>query len=186
MSREISPASLAAANADVVRPALFFEGEFATGWVRLWSGAHEIEWDGKVWMGAGALLSVGPVAETTDQSAQGFTAALSGIPTDVIALALGEARQGKAGTAWLGFFDEAGALIVDPLEMFQGRLDVPSIEESAETATVTITYESGRIDMGRPRERRYTSEDQKRDYPDDLGFDFVEAITELELTWGHS
>ena len=36
------------------------------------------------------------------------------------------------------------------------------------------------------RQRRYTSEDQKIDYPNDKGLEFVAEIAEKEIVWGRS
>ena len=36
----------------------------------------------------------------------------------------------------------------------------------------------------KPRERRYTSEDQKLDHPDDRGFEYVPALQDMPIFWG--
>jgi hypothetical protein len=38
--------------------------------------------------------------------------------------------------------------------------------------------------MNVPANRRYTQEDQQRDYPGDLGFQFVNSIQESQIFWG--
>jgi hypothetical protein len=40
------------------------------------------------------------------------------------------------------------------------------------------------IDLQRPRERRYTHEDQQIDHPGDMGFEYVSQLQELNLAWG--
>ena len=56
MSRDLtSDCVMALAECDL-RPVIFFEGAFASGPVRLWSGLGEIGWAGQSWSGAGALL----------------------------------------------------------------------------------------------------------------------------------
>lgn len=75
-------------------------------------------------------------------------------------------------------------MIDTPYEFFNGRLDVPVIDEGAEMSTIAISYESELVDLDKPRARRYTSEDQKADYPADLGFDFVPALQDKTVVWG--
>ena len=71
MSRDLTP-DFAAALADRdLRPVIFFEGEFASGTVRLWSGLGEIGWAGQSWSGAGALLGLGAIEETSEVVAGG-------------------------------------------------------------------------------------------------------------------
>lgn len=184
MSRNMQTANAAAVEDDEVRLIGFFEGEFATGPVRLWTGYGERSWDGKTWLGAGALLAVGAIEETNGVVANGLTVSLSGIPLDMIALAINEARQGAAGRIWVGFCDEQWALVGAPELLFAGLLDVPQIEESGDTATISISYESQLIDLQRPREWRYTHESQQQISPGDRGFEFVTSIQDIDLKWG--
>jgi hypothetical protein len=98
-------------------------------------------------------------------------------------LALSSVRQGRDGKIYLGFLSN-GAVVIDPVLVFQGRLDVPIIEENGETATISIAYESRLIDLQKPRESRYTDQDQQRAYPGDLGMAFVPSLQEKTLNWG--
>ena len=189
MARDLSAAMAAAIAAGVVRPVIFYEGWFATSGspspdaLRLWSGYGERTWDGKAWRGAGDLLGVAPVAETTDITAATFTVSLNGQNADLVDKAIAAARQGLAGRVWVGCFDATGALIVDPFLAFAGRLDVPEVD-IGETVRVSVSYESRLIDLDRPRERRYTDEDQQSDYAGDLGFEYVPALQDPKIPWG--
>lgn len=75
-------------------------------------------------------------------------------------------------------------LVADPYQLDGGRLDFTVIEDAGDTCTIAAQYESRLVDLERPRERRYTAEDQKIDYPADLGFDYVPSLQETELIWG--
>jgi hypothetical protein len=192
MPRTLSAEFEAALAASVVRPVFLFEGEFANGTTNAWTGIGTLSWDGKEWLGVGHLAGASPIVETGDPVAHGIAVSLSGIPSARIAQALAQSRQGRPGRIWLGLLVEnsdsppTGALelVVDPDLSFDGRLDVPEIEEGGEAAIIRISYESRLVDLERPRERRYTPEDQKIDYPDDLGFDFVPELQEWNGFWG--
>ena len=56
MSRDLTVAFAAALAEPQLRPVLFFEGQFASGWVRIWSGLGEVSWNGQIWSGAGSLV----------------------------------------------------------------------------------------------------------------------------------
>lgn len=184
MARALSASLLTALQAGVVKPVVFYEGEFSGGTIRLWSGVGSYSWNGETWTGAGNMLNVGNIPETSSTTAQGFVVSLSGQLSSLVAIALAQCRSGLPGRVWLGCFDTDGSLISDPFKAFDGRLDVPNIEDGGEMTTITVSYESRLIDMQVARERRYTDEDQKIDYPEDTGFHFVPSLQDKTLTWG--
>lgn len=184
MSRDLTAGVLAAIQAADVSPILLFEGEFADGTVRLWTGVGDLTWNSQTWNGAGSLIGMAAVEETDRVEARGVTVSLSGVPTELVSAAIDGARQGLPGRVWLGFLDAAGAVIADPVQVYTGRLDVPEIADGADTCTVALTYEGRLIDMTRPREFRYTDESQQVLYPGDRGFEYVAAIQGREITWG--
>jgi len=185
MSRNLSLATIGQITASELQPILLFQGEFATGTVRAWSGIGDLSWNGFTWTGTGTLLTISNVQETAETSANGVTVNLNGVPSELISLALQNCRQGANGRIYLGFLVN-GAVVPDPVLMFEGRLDISAIEEGGETSTVSISYESRLIDLERSRESRYTNEDQQRAFPGDRGFEFVPALQDLTLTWGRA
>jgi hypothetical protein len=184
MSRDITAALADALDAADLRPAILFEGAFPSGMVRIWTGAGPVEWDGKSWTGVGVLLGLGALEETSDVVASGTTVSLSGVPLDLVGLAIDEARQGQPGRIWLALLTEDRQIIVDPVQAFTGRLDVPEIQKDAHTCRITISYESRLIDLNVPRNWRYTHESQQVLFAGDLGFAHVTAIQDQEITWG--
>lgn len=191
MARDLTSGLLAELQASKLSPILFWEGEFVTigspqitEYVRLWTGFGNISWDSKTWIGAGNLLAITPLEETSEIQATGFSVTLSGMPSANISTALQACQQGRPGKIWLGTMNTAGAVIADPYLARQGRMDVPVIEDSGETCTITLKYEDRLVNLERPRERRYTNEDQAIDYPADKGFDQVAALQDAQDVWG--
>jgi len=184
MSRGVSSNTKTAAIDEVVRPALFFEGEFDSGTVRLWNGIGQITALSQTWDGGGELISVTPIEETYEVKATGFSVSLSGIPADKLDLALVEDYQNRTLTVYMGFINESNQLVDDPFVLTRGRMDVMSISQGAETITIQITCETRMIDFERPRRRTYSDQDQKLKYPNDRGFEFVNSIQEIQIEWG--
>lgn len=184
MSRDLTASYLSAMQADVVNLALFFEGEFNSGTLRLWTGAKDITWNSQTWSAVGTFLGISVMTETSDIVANGVTVTLSGVDPANITLAISEARQGLKGRVWVAVMTDPETVIADPFQSFVGLLDVPEIKDEGESTTISITYESRLVDLQRPREFRYTHESQKILYPDDLGFEYVASIQEQEITWG--
>ncbi len=167
------------------RPVVFFKFAFDGGDLNLWTGIGPISWNGDTWEGSGDLLSVSPVRETQKTKAVGVEFSLTGIKTSIVSLALSEDYQGRVAQMWLAMLDTSQNVISDPYLNFKGRMDVMTIEDSGDTATISLTAESVLVDLQKPKERRYTDEDQQNEFPGDKGFEFVPGLQEKEIRFGN-
>jgi len=169
-----------------VHPFLMVELAFDSGTLRLHDGIGDLSWDGQTWTGAGAAGSIGAVKETSEIRANGVSLTVSGVDSSIIAVALDQAYQGRIAKIYIGFFDQDGAIIADPLPIFVGKMDTMTMRDEGSIATVTIQCESRLIDLERPREFRYTAEDQNIIYTGDKGFEFIESLQDASIVWGRS
>lgn len=80
----------------------------------------------------------------------------------------------------------AGEVLVgDPYLIQEGRFDIASLEDPGNgPCVISAAYEGELIDLDRPRERRWTPEDQALDYPGDQGFDQVAQLQDASFVWG--
>lgn len=184
MSRTLSTAMQAVATAEVVRPIYLVDLEFASGSIYLWSGLGDLTFNSNTYLGAGDLLAIGAVQESTDLTAAGAQITLGGIKQSLLLLARDEPYQGRPLTIRLGAFDENGDLISSPVIMFSGFMDVMTIADAGDTSTIVVTAENKLIAFQTTSVRRYTAEDQKIEHPADKGFEFVAKIQEKEIVWG--
>lgn len=167
-----------------LKPVVFLQAQFVTGTVYLWSGLGTLSWNGQTWTGVGKLGSVSAVQETADNSATNLVISLSGIPSDLVADVITEARTGFPVTLWLGAMDDNFSLIADPYQAFSGRMDVPTMDESGETSTISITVENILVDLNRKRMVWYTDQAQQAEFPGDKGFEYVPQLQDLSINWG--
>lgn len=186
MSRSLSTEMQAVTTDDVVRPFFLVDLYFPNDYLYLWTGHGNLLHSNRTYVGAGDLLSISDFQETTELAALGVTLTLNGVKTSLVQKARDTAYQGKTATIKLGAFDSTGDIINSPVTIFRGNMDVMTINEGAETSTITLTMENTILQLERTKERRYTNEDQQIDYPDDKGFDFVNALQEKEIVWGRS
>lgn len=185
MARTLPSGMEAATTAEVVVPVLLVEALFDSAPVRLWSGIGDLTWNGGAYTGAGALLGLGQVSETQELRATGLDVSVSGIPSELLSLALSEPYQGRIARVYLGVLNvTTGALLADPYQLFAGRMDTMNIAESGDTATIGMAIESRLIDLERSRERRFENEDQKIEFENDKFFEFVQSLQDAEVTWG--
>lgn len=187
MPRNLTPTMEAATLAEVVVPIVLIEALFDSGAVRMWSGIGNLTFNSQTYLGAGNLLGIGTVQETQELRATGVDITVSGIPSEMLSLALSEAYQGRVCRVYVGALNtNTGALVGNPYQVFAGTMDVMSISDGGETASIGIAVESRLIDLERGRERRYEHEDQQIDYPGDLFFQYVPTLQDATITWGRS
>lgn len=182
--RTLTTAVSNAVDAGNVPLVIFVEMDFQSGFLRVNNSAQTIAWDGRDWIGVGALGSIDPIAETADLSAQGLAFRISGVPTEHIAVALGQKYQGRACKVWYAPLDSGHVVIADPIGPFSYRMDTMDIELGA-TATISVAAESRLIDWERSSVSRYTNEEQQRLFPGDLGLEFVPQMAEKQIRWGY-
>ena len=184
MSRDITTAFNDILVSDNLSPFLAVDLSFDGGNFVTWTGYGNITFGGTTFIGGGDFLNVSQISETADIQANGINITLSGIPSDLISSALNETYQGRSAKLYLGLLDANGAVVADPYLVFSGRMDTMNIKDSGDTADIGLTAESRLIDLERSRERRYTSEDQKIDYPNDKGLEFIADLQDKEIVWG--
>lgn len=182
MSRDMTTATAAQFGAARLRPLVLAQADFDTGALRLWSGVGPITWDGETWTGAGTLLSIEAIEETEGMKAVGTAFQLAGADAALLTLAEEEDYQGRRVRIWVGALDDAGVVVVDPVQIFTGFLDVMEPEEGGETCIIRCTAENHLVALERPTGRVYTAEDQKMDYPNDTFFDEVAGLQNREIT----
>ena len=184
MSRSVTSAVNTIFESNNVQPFMAVDLDFDSGNFLAWSGYGNLTFGGNTYLGGGDFLSVSPVKENAEVQANGIDINLSGIPTELISLALNETYQGRSCKVFLGVLDSSNAVVSDPYLLFSGRMDLMSIDDSGDTCNISVTAESRLIDLDRTRERRYTSEDQKIDFPNDKGLEFIADLQDKEIVWG--
>lgn len=206
MSRSVSSGFSDAIQRDVVQPFLAVDLAFDSGNVRAWTGLGTLSVGGVDYVGTATIMSISPIEETIEVAARGAQFVLTGIPSDLLSLALSEPYQGRIAKIYFGMMSvperlltEAGAIITtenllpldissgkqsELVEIFSGFMDTMQIADEIETSTITLTAENRLISLERPKNRRYTSEDQKREFSADLGLDFVNDLQDKEIKWG--
>lgn len=186
MSRSLTSAMQSAVTADLVRPIILVQCAFDSGNLNLWNGVGNLTVSSVDYVGAGTLLAIGEISETSELQANGITVTLSGITDPLLAKARDEDYQGRELKVLLGAMDASNGVISTPVNVFSGFMDTMVINDSSETATIQIAVENRLIGFERTRVRRYTAEDQLIDFPNDKGLEFVADMAEKEIVWGRS
>jgi hypothetical protein len=209
MSRDLVLTTVEDINRAIVEPFFAVEMLFDSNLVRMWTGVGTLVLDdGTEWIGSGSLLNISTIEETQDMSVKGANISLSGIPSELLSLALTEPYQGRVCNIYFGTFSplpvekllqengsyillqdgsrinltEAGSKVFNLL--FSGYMDQMNIVEASDTATIEMLVENKLIDLERARVARFTSGYQKSLYPNDKGLDFIEDLQDKKIPWG--
>jgi hypothetical protein len=192
MDRNLDSDLAAGLDAKVILPFVLGEIRFKSGRANAWSGIGSLSWDSKTWLGLGALLDVGSVSEGSAVEAQGTTVTLAGIgkafgSATMVQEALTDIRLGAPVKLWFGLMSSTtGAMIGSPYLYFAGTVDKPTVVTDPETGTaITLALENRLNNLQRPSNRKYTSADQRLEYPDDMFFDWVEILQDIALREGN-
>lgn len=207
MARELPVEFVEELSNDVVYPFFAVSVDFESGPLYFWTGYGDLIIDGITYLGAGQLVNISSVEETTEIEAKGATVTMTGIPSTFLSLALQEPYQGRECRIYFGLSlanktigTEASSIVTTEdlvelltegdtrhlIEIFSGELDQMNITEQADGATIAVTAENILIKLERPVVRRFTNEDQKSRFPLDRGLEFVAALQDKEIFWGRT
>tara|TARA_R110002049_G_scaffold82239_1_gene209384 strand:+ start:230 stop:1981 length:1752 start_codon:yes stop_codon:yes gene_type:complete len=132
----------------------------------------------------GYLLSFSNIEETTDIQVGNLTLNLSGIDQVYIKYVLEERfvdRKVVIRKAFLNTSDDS--LIANPIIIYQGNMNTPSITESGDMSVVSVEVANQFVDFSKTPGRFTNAESQHLFYPDDKGFEYAPEIIK-DIVWG--
>ena len=184
MARNLDSSMSAALSAGLIIPVLLCQLTFRSATRYIWTGVGNLVWDAQTYSGVGSLGKIGAIQEGVDVQADGTQVTLSGIDPTLLGECLTDIQVGAPAIFYFGLMANATTLIGSPYKLFAGTVDVPTVSPGADTISISLTLESRMVDLSRPTLRRYTSADQRIQYPDDIGFAWVEQLNDIALNWG--
>jgi hypothetical protein len=179
MTRTVPTALLTALSQPEVYPYYAVDLDFDSAPIRFWTGYGDRTIFSNTFLGTGNLLSVSGLEEVSDLSARGITLTLSGVPTSLVELAIGEPYQRRECKVYFGTTDTS-----DPVEVFSGIMNTMTIEDSGESSTITLGVESKLIRLEKASNRRYTEENHTARHPGDTFFSYVTGLQNKDVLWG--
>lgn len=179
MARSIPTGLLTALTQTAIQPYYAVEMLFDTAPLRFWSGLGERTIEGNTYIGAGSLMRISELEEIGDLSAKSATVSFSGIPTELVSLALVEPYQRRVCRVLLGETSTSAAT-----EMFSGKMNTMTIEDAPDSAVIQLTIESRLVELGRSKPRRYNHESHIARYPGDNFFLYVADLQDKQVPWG--
>ena len=132
----------------------------------------------------GYFLSFSNIEETTDLQVSSLNLNLTGIDQVYIRHVLEETFVDRKVVIRKGFLNTTDdSLIANPIIIYQGNMNTPSITESGDMSTVSIEVANQFVDFAKTPGRFTNSESQHQFYPDDKGFQYAPQIIK-DIVWG--
>lgn len=144
-----------------------------------------VEWGGNTYPALGKFLEFDGIEETSDLSITQARVQMSGVDQTLIAGILSYEYIDRRLCIRKGFLAENETLLIDPLPIFDGRIDSPEIAEdpAAGTCVVTVSASSHWIDFERTPGRHTNHQEQQLWFPGDLGLELVSQLNR-DIKWG--
>lgn len=135
------------------------------------------------------FVAVGMLGEISDCEVSDGTEAkavkfqLNGIPSSLGGVLINENTRNKVVKSYMVVCNSNNEILTPLIMFFQGSIDSMSVNGDVELS-VSISATSRLINWRYAVNSRYTNEDQKSRYPTDRGFQFVNSLADLKITWG--
>jgi hypothetical protein len=146
---------------------------------------HEVSFGGNTYNPAGGLLQISDVTEQAKIVVSKVQVSLSGVDQTNLSLVLAEDYIDRPLKIYLGFLDDAGEWVADPILVLDGRMDAPTIKEDINSgkSVVSISATNAWVDFNRNTGRHTNHEQHQTYFPGDKGFEFASEI-QKDIPWG--
>lgn len=179
--RILSPAADAALASPHAVAVLFVE-MLLTQPIYLSTSAVTITWNAHDWLGTG---SMGAIEELRDEAGEStalrFT--LSGVSSDLVALALGENVRDKACRVYQPIIDPDTHVVLEVPRAWGGALDYMGTSRDGATATISVVAESTSARFRRAKPLRNNDADHQRLVPGDTSARFITSQSQHKDAW---
>ena len=167
------------------RPIHLVSVNFDSGTIYMTDSFKDVVYDGNTYQAVGHLMGISDIEEAAEVIVSSVTLSLSGIDQVWISNVLQEDYIDRTVKIYTAFMDESWALVVDPVLIFEGRMDQPSIEEDpdAGTSSVSVSATNAWVDFSRKTGRHTNHEEQTLHFAGDKGFEFASEVTP-DIIWG--
>lgn len=139
----------------------------------------------KTYSSAKGHMSITDIQEGEDINIEQVTLSLSAVPTDLVKLVLDNDYINKQVLIYHAVLDDGYSFIGDPILVFDGRAESPSVKEDFKngTAQISLVVTNHWSDFQTGRGRRTNDNDQQTYFSGDRFFKFAKDV-EKDIKWG--
>ena len=181
--RGMTAAVITEAEKSQNKPFNLVEIFFTTGTVYFTDSDRDISWNSNTYLAAGSFLTFSQINEQNALTVSDIEVQLSGVDRTYLTTILGETFMDRELIIRKGFFNDSNAVVVDPIIIYSGKMDQPTIIESSDGCTIAVTVANLFVDFQKTNARFTNNESQKLFFPSDNGFAYAHQIIK-EINWG--
>ena len=165
---------------------------FSGGTLFLTTAPHDIVFSGDTYTAVGGHLGFDVVQESGDLTGQGVRITLDGVDQTVISPLLAQNYIGRTAKVYQAHMDSSGALVDDPVLLFEGLLNSSfRVSESRDpdgtgTVVVTTTVVSPLVSFRQQRGIRMTLASHQHHFANDTIMRHISTISSRQVFWGKS
>lgn len=184
-NRGADSAVIAEWDAEQNRPVHLIRVEFSTTVVTITDAYKDIDYNGETYTALGHFLSFSDIQETTELQVTNMIGQLSGIDQSMISIILGEQYIDRPVNVYLAMCASDWSVVSDPVLIFGGRINKPSIAEDPDAGTSIVSIEASNhlSDFERRPGRHTNDSEQQALFPGDRGFEFTSVLNKV-VKWG--
>lgn len=144
-----------------------------------------ITYDGNEYLPTGSFLNFSDIIESNETNIEQIGISLSGIDQTFNSIFLTVDYIDREIEIYKAFLDTNDSLVSDPLLIFNGRLNNPTIKEDVDAGTSTLSFTASSlfVDFDKINSRFTNNESQQSFFAGDTGFRFSSVVVK-ELNWG--
>lgn len=167
------------------RPVHLVEVYFDDETVYMTDAFKDITYNSNNYIAVGHFMGFSDIEEAAEVIVSSVTLSLSGVDQVWISRVLNKAYIDRTVKIYTAFLDDAQALIVNPVLIFEGRMDTPAIQEDPDSgkSSVSVSATNSWVDFSRKTGRHTNHEEQQIHFAGDKGFEFASEIVK-DITWG--
>lgn len=162
----------------------------STPTIHLNSTTSAIDHEGTTYQAGGNLGTIEPVNDTIDGT-QGLKFLVSGVPTDILAIALQDSIRGDAVTLKAAIYSKSGTTVTleDVEAVWTGNMDQmpatlePPDADGRAVFALSPTAVHRSVTFGRPKPLRNTDVDQQKLVPGDTSRRFIVSQSQKQDVW---
>lgn len=149
-----------------------------------WTNSYrDIVYNSVSYTATGNLGKISQIKEATGIKASGVDITLSGIKSEVVALALTKKYINRKVYIYQAVVDEAWNFDSTKCKLaFLGSIDNIA-GSSGNSPSFTIAVKSRLADWERSRNLKYTDADQQKLYPGDKGMEYIPQLAQKKIVW---
>ena len=145
--------------------------------------AHDITHNSTTYEAGGHLLGIAPISETSEVSVGSITISLSGVQQAHISTLLSGGYIDRLVIISRVVLNDAGAVIGNPITVYDGLISHYSINESDTSSEISLTIASHWANFELKTGRKTNDSSQQMFFSGDLGMQFSGLMTK-DVKWG--